>query len=763
MKLTIPAALSAAFFLSCSPPPPELATSSDAIAAFAEISGVGHGKMFGADGTPIELSEELGYELQARALNRISERATEAQLDQLSQGEERIRAAAGASKSRGELNADLVEQAIEVLRPKNAGQLRSINNFLRWWYRQANGEFATTTSGLATNNSGAAYISECLNAGVPIPPDWGSPLWVRQGNNWLDPDFLDSGGAQVYTFESESPRGICYALPRINWPFISLLGIICQGNDTGRACFWDNQSNDTTTPIFLGVGAALSGFAGGAELEGGSGGICTSCHAGEDVFIVHPLSDLDRGSLSRSSRWVQPLVAASWPQNRGPSNVIDDIVPTDGEAACTSCHNANRRLRFPVLSPELEGYCTIILPMALAETMPPDPMLGDFSRHIAALQTACSETPADTDGDGTIDQLDNCKFVASSNLADRDQDGRGDICDDSDGDAILDAVDNCVDVFNPLQQNRDIDEWGDHCDDSDVDTVVDFLDNCWVLYNPDQLDSEGDDIGDVCDVDDDDDGVCFPGGVYPLPQPGEPPGRCQAETDNCPLNANRDQRDTDSDLVGDVCDSCPNDANTFLDTDNDGLDNACDQDDDGDGIDDGVDNCPLHKNPGQQDFNGNGIGQVCDPDEQVKMGPKSVYLGGWLRFVQDRFDRFQILLLPDLENIRPTDIPPNPRIELEVFFDVDAPMVIVDELGLEIAPDVNGFTRRWVLEPSPEYFEAPRRPGERTTSQRPSTSPWPSRGRGLEIIRLEVLPEVAVEPGRDYFFSISASPWERLP
>ena len=38
-------------------------------------------------------------------------------------------------------------------------------------------------------------------------------------------------------------------------------------------------------------------------------------------------------------------------------------------------------------------------------------------------------------------------------------------------------------------------------------------------------------------------------------------------------------------------------------------------DTDGDGIDDALDNCPDDSNPGQEDFDGDGLGDVCDPDD----------------------------------------------------------------------------------------------------------------------------------------------------
>ncbi|PJF39954.1 MAG: hypothetical protein CUN55_13325, partial [Phototrophicales bacterium] len=139
-------------------------------------------------------------------------------------------------------------------------------------------------------------------------------------------------------------------------------------------------------------------------------------------------------------------------------------------------------------------------------------------------------------------------------------------------------------------------------DDPDNDGVPTGFDNCPNNHNSDQKDTDGDGKGDVCDGDDDNDGI-----ADGLDACSKVAGVASAQ--GCP--------DADGDGVRDSQDNCPNTPNpSQANNDGDSQGDACDSDDDNDGVPDSSDQCPTQAGQasaqGCPDADGDGVRDSLD-------------------------------------------------------------------------------------------------------------------------------------------------------
>jgi OOP family OmpA-OmpF porin len=129
--------------------------------------------------------------------------------------------------------------------------------------------------------------------------------------------------------------------------------------------------------------------------------------------------------------------------------------------------------------------------------------------------------PGDADGDGILDDVDDCPKVPEDKDGFQDEDGCPE--EDNDADGIVDRIDNCP--LDPEDRDGFEDEDGCPDNDNDKDGLADRVDQC-----PDQAeDADGFEDDDGCpDCDDDGDGVLeCPEALDKCPgEKGEPPDGC---------------------------------------------------------------------------------------------------------------------------------------------------------------------------------------------------------------------------------------------
>ena len=252
------------------------------------------------------------------------------------------------------------------------------------------------------------------------------------------------------------------------------------------------------------------------------------------------------------------------------------------------------------------------------DTLPTDPLDATTAERVdmseddgsIAYDFGITEDGLDGDGDGVVDERDNCPRVPNSSQSDADADGVGNRCD------------NCPNLSNRDQVDTDNDGRGDACFDGDGDGIADMEDNCISAPNGEQIDDDRDGIGNVCDncplianaSQVDDDGNLVGDDCQDLPLDSDLDD-IPDDDDNCLGVPNRDQLDDDGDGVGNRCDNCPGVSNPDqLTGQNDLVGVVCEdsRDLDGDGLLDRSDNCPQTSNPLQINVDGDQWGDACD-------------------------------------------------------------------------------------------------------------------------------------------------------
>jgi hypothetical protein len=394
------------------------------------IGAIGHGVIKDSEGKELKVDEALIARVQKIYLNNLSSpelavrEGGRLDSDQITRTQNQIFSIVG---DRILANALLIEKLIEQRKPQDEARYSTVNNALRWYYvlnlqknpilpdakfRWGKGlkddeatklESAGMVVFSVTNKRMPEYCDECVKAGVPVPANMFGKEWTNLGTFDGEEFISPSGFPELMIYVSGDPEGFCLALPRYldvsgsapDGSSAGVFGVICLGTRTSKACFFDNPKNRLFRKND--VIDFRSNFVGGTDLVLNAQGTCTDCHAGENPFIIHPDKKAfakiwDNITSTQPARWHDPLVEASWPQNPGPTHILDGV-PSDGR--CNSCHQQGSAGRFPRMSYPLPGYCSDVFmnavrPRSAGGTMPrPPDGTSEYSRHINALKTLC--------------------------------------------------------------------------------------------------------------------------------------------------------------------------------------------------------------------------------------------------------------------------------------------------------------------------------------------------------------------------------------